>query len=345
MINLKNNSLFQVILIVILWILAAIIVNPIGNFPLNDDWAYAKNVFYLTEQGILKFTDWPAMSLIFHMLWGGLFCVIFGFSFTILRFSTLLLGLLGIIVSYFYTLKNTKNKFLSFFIAILIGFNPLYFSLSYTFMTDVPFLVWTIISVFFYINYLKNKKILNLIIAIIFSLAAIFIRQTGILIPTVFFIAFAYKNRNYKSIIILFIITIIMISSVFVYQYYLKTIGLLPSSYAGASTLFQSRKIIKIISVLVLKGKILLLYSGLLLFPILIYIFPSVWSNLSKKQKISRSLISFLIFPLTLFNPFPSGNIFYNFGLGPKLLKDNYWQINISPHTAPNRSPNCRLSI
>ncbi len=328
---LNKNYIFDITFILILWILAAIIINPIGNFPLNDDWAYSKNVFYLTEQGILKFSDWPAMSLIFHMLWGGIYCLIFDFSFTTLRFSTLILGLLGIITSYFFSLKISKNRFLSLFIAILIGFNPLYFSLSYTFMTDVPFIVWTIISIFFYINFLENKKIRNLLIAILFSLAAIFIRQTGILIPLVFFITFAYKNKNYKSILILLVTTAVVISSVFIYQYYLKSINLLPNSYSGVGKLFKSKTIFKLLSSFGFRSKTLLLYSGFFLFPLLIYIFPSVWSNLSKKQKIIRLLLSFLIFPFTLFNPFPTGNIFYNFGLGPKLLKDAYWELNISP--------------
>jgi len=29
-------------LLILMWILAFIIINPIGEFPINDDWAYAK---------------------------------------------------------------------------------------------------------------------------------------------------------------------------------------------------------------------------------------------------------------------------------------------------------------
>ena len=145
-----KKNLFYFIILVLLWVISALIINPIGEFPLNDDWAYAKSVFILCQKGEIYFGNWPAMTLIAQILYGAAFCKIFGLSFTVLRISVLLLGLAGIIAFYFLSLKFTRNSLFSFISSALIGFNPLYFSLCYTFMTDVPFIVCLVFSTFFY---------------------------------------------------------------------------------------------------------------------------------------------------------------------------------------------------
>ncbi len=332
-INLTKNKeiFFSVIFLIILWLIACLIINPLGNFPLNDDWAYAKNVFFLSEQNILKFVDWPAMSLIIHTLYGTVFCKIFGFSFSILRISTIILSLIGIIYLYLLSKKNVKNNYIAIFTTLIIAFNPLYFSLSYTFMTDVPFLVWTIISFFYYFNYLTNNKIRYLLLASIFAIFAILIRQTGIFLPFAFFLIYLYKNKDKKSIFTVLISTILVISSLFLFQYYMKQNGKLPASYASASDLFNSFNVVSIIQKSFLRGKFTLLYSGLFLFPLTINYISIIWKNLSKQQKNIILILSFFVFLLSFITPFPKGNIFYNLGLGPKLLKDSYCNLNITP--------------
>lgn len=327
--NQKLNTVIHFVLIAFIWLIAFIIVKPFGEFPLNDDWAYSKNVLYLVEDGILKFTNWPAMTLIFHMIWGAAFCKIFGFSFTILRISTIIISLIGLFFVYLIVNKTTKNNKTALFSTLLIAFNPLYFSLSYTFMTDIPFITWSLIAVYFYLNYFNNSKLQYLLLASFFSVLAILIRQTGILIPFVFFVVYIYKNS--KNILLVFSTTFLVIASLFIFEYYLKSSNKLPASYASANNLFDNFNILRFASSSVLRLKTLFLYTGLFLLPILFFQFSEIWKSLTKRQKIIRTLISSIIFPLTLFNKFPTGNIFYNFGLGPKLLKDGYFKINISP--------------
>ena len=98
------------IIISFLWFSAIIIINPIGEFPLNDDWAYSLNVYHLSQEGKLILSDWPAMSLIAQVLWGALVTGVFGFSFTVLRFSTLFVGLFTVILFYKILINATSNK-------------------------------------------------------------------------------------------------------------------------------------------------------------------------------------------------------------------------------------------
>src|SRR5215471_11216692 len=67
------------------WCASLLIVWPVGNFPLNDDWAFARSVERLLETGNYYPTPWAAMPLLTQTLGGALFCLPAGFSFNALR--------------------------------------------------------------------------------------------------------------------------------------------------------------------------------------------------------------------------------------------------------------------
>ena len=183
------------IILSLIWILAIIIINPIGEFPLNDDWAFSKNVYHLSEEGKLIFSAWPAMTLIAQVLWGALVTSIFGFSFTVLRLSTLFIGLFTVLIFYRILVKATTNKTTSLAGALLIMFSPLFFYSSYTFMTEVYFLFTLILSLFFFYNFYNTEKIKFLLISSFFVLVSTLIRQPGIAIGIAFAIIYLFNKR------------------------------------------------------------------------------------------------------------------------------------------------------
>ncbi|MEZ4933399.1 MAG: hypothetical protein R2788_14925 [Saprospiraceae bacterium] len=77
-------------------------VNPLGDFPLNDDFSFGRSVYNLTELGVLQFDDWLSMTLITQVFWEGLFAKLFGFSFLGTSFFyTLVIGGIGVLAFYF----------------------------------------------------------------------------------------------------------------------------------------------------------------------------------------------------------------------------------------------------
>ena len=72
-------------------LLTLCLVSPFGDFPLNDDWAYAKNVRELVENG--RYASSYMVLAIAQTLWGSAFAAIFGLDYSVLRLSTLLLAL------------------------------------------------------------------------------------------------------------------------------------------------------------------------------------------------------------------------------------------------------------
>ncbi|MCB4792844.1 MAG: glycosyltransferase family 39 protein [Elusimicrobia bacterium] len=217
-------------LLLIVFGVTILAVSPKGNFPLNDDWVYSYSVRHLFDKGIIKLSDWVAPSIVFHVYWGWLWCKIFGkFDFQILRLSTIVLSCIGILFFYFILDKISNNKKLSFLGALTLLFNPLWFILSLTFMTDVTYLAISFISIYFYYSSISENKEEFFIIGSMFAAFAYLIRQLGILLPfSVILYLFLIKSINLKKLIKISLIPII---TAIAHRYWLQNIHGLTWAY------------------------------------------------------------------------------------------------------------------
>lgn len=324
----KSNTDFKnIFLICILWIFIVILVNPLGNFPLNDDWAYGWAVKTLVETGKFQLSDWTATNLISQVLWGTLFCLPFGFSFTALRLSTLTLGLIGVITTY-GLLKEVKASYnISLMGALIVALNPIYFSLSNSFMSDVPSFTFAILALYFLIRGLKINSRCNILIGISLSLISILNRQSNLIILPAF--GFAYlskKGLTIRNIIEAFYPTLLGTSIYIFYSQWLHSTGRTPLLYN-----FQTKQILQSFSrsfrdIILTYSENLLIFSaylGLFLFPLLIINFTVQYKNSSKiKKKVSLSTIIFIFtlgiaYCLSTRQQMPLlGNVINHFGLG-----------------------------
>ena len=142
------------------------------------------------------------MTLIAHTIWGAFFCKIFGFSFTALRVSTLIVGWVGLLATFFFFREGGLEKKQAFWATLLIALNPLYLVLSFSYMTDVPFMCFVILSALFFLKFIHGKPNYHLVLATLFSIIATLIRQPGILLPLSFFFIYIIKNKtSLKSVI------------------------------------------------------------------------------------------------------------------------------------------------
>src|SRR5262245_31922451 len=86
---------FPLLIIFGFFAFSCLLVSPLRDVPIVDDWTYAWSVEQLLKTGRLAVLDWSAHYPIFQVLWGVLFSALFGFSFGILRLSTVLLAIFG----------------------------------------------------------------------------------------------------------------------------------------------------------------------------------------------------------------------------------------------------------
>lgn len=202
----KRSPFLTYIGIASLFIALIFAVSPLGEFLTDDDWAYAKSVEYLFKSGELKILNWSPMSLVFHTITGALASYLFGFSFTVLKLSTIFLSFICT-VSVFILFKevtiDNKNSIVS---SMLLVFNPIYFFLTFTFMTDIPFLTWFFMSVLFYYKGEKDDNFIYTFLGSLFAAFSILIRQNGILIPFSIILYYLtnmkYHDRLLKKIMV-----------------------------------------------------------------------------------------------------------------------------------------------
>ena len=83
---------------------------------------------------------WSVTSLVAQAWWGRVFADLFGYSYTTLTWSTLVLSWAGILCFYGLLRRLSLPPGTALFGALVLLFNPIYLHLSYSFMSDVPFL-------------------------------------------------------------------------------------------------------------------------------------------------------------------------------------------------------------
>lgn len=223
-------------ILTLLWILVIVLVNPVGNFPLNDDWAYGRAVQAVLTKGRFELTDWAPASQIAQVLWGSLFCLPFGFSFTALRYSTLVLGWVGILATYALLGRLGAGTVWAFLGALLLLCNPVYLNSAFTFMTDVPFHAFCVLAIYFFVGGLQSESRGAIVFGTVFACAATLTRQFGIVLPVAFAVAYWLKQGwRWKTLLIGALPPLITMGCLLVYQFWLAAIGQLPQTYSEQS--------------------------------------------------------------------------------------------------------------
>jgi 4-amino-4-deoxy-L-arabinose transferase-like glycosyltransferase len=308
-------------LLFLIFVVCEIIVNPIGEFPLNDDWSYSKSVNFAL-QGTYTIGDFGAMTLFTHLLWGTLFTKIFGFSFTVLRFSTLISSIIGLFFMNKLIIKITKSQWLAFFSCLLLLLNPLYFSLANTYMTDVNFTTLFILSCYFAFSFFETKREVYILYFFFSSSALVLIRQFGIILPICFFIAcFILQEKRGRYLIFSAIVTGLIFTTLKLYEIFLKE-TLSPGSaytFSGSIDLFSLTFWENFSSNLALRYKVILIHILLYGFPLATVFIVSIIKSVNKIYMIIVSLVSVCVVYFVLKDElFPFHNIFTNMSIGPE---------------------------
>jgi hypothetical protein len=325
----KNQDLIFPLLLLGIWIVAIFLVHPTGEFPLNDDWAYAKVVETFAKQGHWEIHPWGVMTLIGHILWALPFVKTFGYSFLVLRSSILVLGFVGIACNYWIFRHFQLTPLLSFLTALLVTFNPIYFSLSYTFMTDISSYAFSSLAILFFLREFENRKRSNYLLAIVFSAFAVLIRQPGILYPFAFGFVSFFTPKEKKNMLYSLAPFLLVLFTYCFYDMYLKYLMDPTMRHSNKSAAFVVDIMSDLGSVLIELGFHFAktgLYIGLFLLPLSFVVLPR--SQTFQKNKILffstlvtlSSILVLLLYWKGKEMPFGVGNVLTNAGVGAELL-------------------------
>jgi hypothetical protein len=346
--KLSKQDKVNLILLVIVWILAVAIVNPIGDFPLNDDWAYGWSVKTLLETGTFRLSDWAAANLLSQVLWGALFCLPFGFSFTALRISTLVLGLVGVLAVYGLLREVKIAPSISLLAAFITMLNPIYFGMSNSFNSDIPSFTFVVVSLYFIVRGLQRDSNVELGLGILFSFIAILNRQSSfVTLPALGLALIVKRGFTLRVAILAFVPTVLGLLLNTLYSQWLRSTGQLSVLYSFQINQLLatfSNRFTRIVSTYLGNLLIVLVYLGLFLLPFLIVNFRKWFIACSVFQKrlsifivLSGSALGTAYLAKRNQMPF-IGNVLEQFGMGPQSLDGYYAFLSSTDQTIIGRA-------
>jgi 4-amino-4-deoxy-L-arabinose transferase-like glycosyltransferase len=176
----RSRSLWIVLLV---FAGAIVFINPIREVLTDDDFAYALMVRRLLGTGQYVLHDWAAANMPVQIYAGALLAKIFGYSFTTLRTSTLILLGVALVALYRASRDLGASDDDAGLLALVLLANPLVVALGFTFMTDVQFLGWFSLASLLYARALKGASRTLMAAGAVVATAAVGTRQFGIALP------------------------------------------------------------------------------------------------------------------------------------------------------------------
>jgi dolichyl-phosphate-mannose-protein mannosyltransferase len=328
------RDVIAIVLTCMVWTLLAFVIDPRGDFPLIDDWAYGLSVRALLERGEIRLTDWSTAILGVQACWGALFCLpTGGFSFMALRISTLVAGLIGLIGMYGLMRQLGARRSVALFATYTVGANPIYVCASYTFMTDIPFICLLILSTFLLIRGMVRDSDGAIWFGLGVALASVFIRQIGVAIFVGFVVAYPFWRGLGRSWFLQALLpAVLAFVALKAYERGLIWFERLPMAYnksSDSTVQFLSllaRGKLGVFKVVLAKMWELLLFLGTYTVPFSLLCWPSRLARLSRCARIMElgrvaglSVVVTTTLVVTGGKVLRQHNLVYDFGVGPRI--------------------------
>lgn len=294
--------------------MAVAFTRPFGEFALNDDWIFARAVRDFQAE---SFRLDPFIVPVFmgQLLYARGLVSVFGFSFTLLHLSTVLIGMVGVVCLY-RLLSSRQGVVVALIASLAIFFHPLFYNVSFSFMTDVPALSFAVIAIFFYWKWWESPRLLWLWLAQLFALYAACIRQNyaAVFVASVFLLLMQPERRKaFQGFVGGFLPASLLMGGIYLF---LQGRGWWPTNIISFHV-FEERSIL--LQHVKTQAFFIWQYLGFFLIPLLIL----ASSSLSRTRKwialvlagLGVGLNAFLFSFYELTFPF-FGNVWTKFGLG-----------------------------
>jgi 4-amino-4-deoxy-L-arabinose transferase-like glycosyltransferase len=171
---------WTLVLSFLLSLVTVVVVNPIRQTPMEDDWAYALTVRHYLETGHYQLNEWLAANAVFPTGWGVAFSKVFGYSFATLRVSTLVMALLAMVAVYALAREHSVSPAGAGLASLALLSSPLVLRFAFNFMTDVPYMALLTAAVALYSRGLRVRRGATMAAGSVFAAGAILTRQFGV---------------------------------------------------------------------------------------------------------------------------------------------------------------------
>ncbi len=112
------------------------LIRPYAEIGIGDDWSYVKSAQVLAQTGHIVYNGWATAMLGWQLYVGALFIKLFGFSFTAVRFSTVIGAMATAYLLQRTCVRAGLNVWNATLATMTVVLSPLYFPLAFTFKSD-----------------------------------------------------------------------------------------------------------------------------------------------------------------------------------------------------------------
>ncbi|MBP9885272.1 MAG: glycosyltransferase family 39 protein [Leptospiraceae bacterium] len=348
----ENKPNFNLFVLFLVFGINILLIQPWGDFPLNDDWQYAHITKQFAETLQIKIDVPIAPTVILQTLFGGIITSLFGFSHTYLRILTLFFSSILILILYSIQRIAGVNKISRFLTALVLITNPLFIYLSLSYMTEIYGMTLSFFGVWLWFKARQKEfttsdsRVQYLLAAFLMGLS-FWVRQFSILVyPSLFISVFIVGvfsegiKLATQNLLRWTSSTFVFAAPIIVYFVWAITTNNLNEAFSDP----LKSLLVFDIYLWLQEGFILLFYLTGFFAPILVFIWISQnlkWKTLTETEKIFThllliSLLTTMIYSLwigkmpyfiinTLQSIFPFlTNIITPYGLGPLTLTEIY---------------------
>ncbi len=327
---------WTIMAIVAVFILSLAIIDPRGNFPLNDDWSFAASTRRLVFEHRWLPTGWASMPLITHALWGSVACQLSSCSDESLRAAGILAGGLLLMSSYVLFRRIGAAPWQAGMAGLLVVLNPISAPLMTSFMTETFFELMLVVSLLLLVSALRTGHWRWILLGTIAVIAATLCRQLGLCVSIGFAIAFWFHSREAvlprtaKALVPLVASILVYL----IYQRWMQDTGRLPALYDQKSQQLMETLHLPAMALartLVRNTVVMAIYAGLLSAPVALIGYVRISAGLSARTRMAVGLACLVISALLCAALFHSrslmpmaSNILVPEGIGPLTLRDVY---------------------
>lgn len=323
--------LIQLVLTAIVW--------PAGNFPTNDDWAYAHSVIWLLSENRIRLSDWIAMNLLPQTLMGGAAVYFFGFSFSVLRVVTELVALCTSLAMYGFFRVGGMGRALAFMSALCVVGLPWWQFLANSYMSDMYGMAFAISASYFFIRQIQSPRLGYLAMGTLFALLGVLQRQVVAVVPLAFLLGWFLSGRpvTRKNLVIGLLPFVSTIACEMLYQGYLTHGAGIPE----AQHYLHDRLVKMSIGVLSLEPKrVAWLFQNLFQMAGLLGLSTAIWASLNlelfrnRRMRLTLVGLALAVIVVTFFlgwlPPYRENNVLDIAGIGPFTLGNGMMLTEVS---------------
>jgi hypothetical protein len=273
-------------------------------FPLNDDWAYAIAAERLLKDGVLRLSDWASATQVLHLAGGALSGLLFGEGFQSLRLYTALCACGSAWLMFRICAGLGAAPGVAALLSAALVFNPLSALLGNSFMTDMTYLFWMLLSFRLFSLFLEKGGEVPLLAAGAAAACAYLTRQLGIFLPLAFTPLLLTRPDKGRKLALLWALPLAAFTGYQVWFNFFHGPTWASVNYVSGATLGHLSRPVNFLTESLSRLLALLLETGFFLLPAaagLAAAFPSFFSRNRFPNRISKSALVFAVLALGIF--------------------------------------------